>query len=153
MLRHTTTIIVDEIHAVADDKRGAHLALTLARFDALTEKPAQRIGLSATVNPIEEEARYLAPDTRIVNTGHRRAMDLGVEVPKDELSAVASNELWGEVYDNIAQQVLAHRTTLVFVNSRRLSERAAHALTERLGENVVLPHHGSLARPLRLEAA
>ena len=152
MLRHTTTIIVDEIHAVADDKRGAHLALTLARFDALTEKPAQRIGLSATVNPIEEVARYLAPDTRIVNTGHRRAMDLGVEVPKDELSAVASNELWSEVYDNIAQQVLAHRTTLVFVNSRRLSERAAHALTERLGENVVLPHHGSLARPLRLEA-
>ena len=152
MLRTTTTIIVDEIHAVADDKRGSHLALTLARFDALTGAPAQRIGLSATVNPIEEIAQFLAPDTKIVNTGHRRNMDMGVEVPNDELSAVATHEMWAETYDNIARHIQAHRTTLVFVNSRRLAERAAHALAERVGEGLVLPHHGSLARPLRLAA-
>src|SRR5579863_8128565 len=154
MLQTTQTVIVDEIHAVADDKRGSHLALSLARLDALVgagEKP-QRIGLSATVKPIEEVAQFLAPDARIVNVGHRREMELAVEVPRDELGPVASNEMWAEIYDRLAQLILAHRTTLVFVNTRRLAERVAHALAERLGENAVLPHHGSLSRALRLDA-
>jgi ATP-dependent Lhr-like helicase len=156
MLRTTRTVIVDEIHAVADDKRGSHLALTLARLDALVmaaggAKP-QRIGLSATVKPIEEVARFLSETARIVNVGHRRDMELAVEVPKDELGPVASNEMWAEVYDRVADLIRAHRTTLVFVNTRRLSERIARQLQERLGENAVLPHHGSLSRRLRLEA-
>ena len=154
MLRTVRTVIVDEIHAVADDKRGSHLALSLARLDALVspgEKP-QRIGLSATVKPIEEVAQFLAPDARIVNVGHRREMELAVEVPQDELGPVASNEMWAEIYDRVAQLILSHRTTLVFVNTRRLAERVAHALAERLGENAVLPHHGSLSRALRLNA-
>ncbi|MBV9403974.1 MAG: DEAD/DEAH box helicase [Acidobacteriaceae bacterium] len=137
---------------MADDKRGSHLALSLARLDALTETRAQRIGLSATVKPIEEVACLLGPDTRIVDIGHRREMELAVEVPRDELSSVASTEMWGEIYDRIAELILAHRTTLVFVNTRRLSERVAHALTERLGKDAVLPHHGSLARHLRFDA-
>jgi len=154
MLRTVSTVIVDEIHAVADDKRGSHLALSIARLDALTEdtgKP-QRIGLSATVKPIEEVAQFLAPDARIVNVGHRREMGLAVEVPQDELGPVASNEMWAEIYDRVAQLILSHRTTLVFVNTRRLAERVAHALAERLGEDAVLPHHGSLSRALRLKA-
>ena len=153
-LQSVRTVIVDEIHAVADDKRGSHLALSLARLDALTAangKP-QRIGLSATVKPIEDVAQFLAPDARIVNVGHRREMELSVEVPQDELGPVASNEMWAEIYDRVAQLILSHRTTLVFVNTRRLAERVAHALAERLGENAVLPHHGSLARALRLNA-
>jgi ATP-dependent Lhr-like helicase len=155
MLRTTRTVIVDEIHAVADDKRGSHLALSLARLDALTAEVgvrSQRIGLSATVKPIQEVAEFLSPSAQIVNIGHRRAMDLAVEVPLDELGPVASNEMWGEIYDRVAQLILSHRTTLVFVNTRRLAERVAHALAERLGENVVLPHHGSLSRTLRLNA-
>jgi len=152
MLRTTSTIIVDEIHAIADDKRGSHLALSLARLDALTGKRAQRIGLSATVKPVQEVARFLGPDPRIVDVGHRREMELLVEVPRDELGAVASTEMWNEIYDRVAELILAHRTTLVFVNTRRLSERVAHALGERLGENAVLPHHGSLSRQLRLDA-
>src|SRR5271169_4103845 len=152
MLKTTRTVIVDEIHAVADDKRGSHLALSLARLDALAEKKPQRIGLSATVKPIDEVAQFLSPHARIINIGHRREMELAVEVPRDELGPVASNEMWAEIYDRLAQLILAHRTTLVFVNTRRLSERVAHALAERLGENFVLPHHGSLSRNLRLEA-
>jgi ATP-dependent Lhr-like helicase len=152
MLRTTSTIIVDEIHAVADDKRGSHLALSLARLDALTGNRAQRIGLSATVKPIEEVACLLGPKTRIVDVGHRREMEIAVEVPRDELSVVASTEMWNEIYDRIAELILGHRTTLVFVNTRRLSERVAHALGERLGDNAVLPHHGSLSRQLRLDA-
>jgi ATP-dependent Lhr-like helicase len=152
MLRHVSTVIVDEIHALADDKRGSHLMLSLARLDALTDVRAQRIGLSATVKPIEEVARLLGPETRIVDVGHRREMDLAIEVPPDELGAVASTELWNEIYDRLAELILANRTTLVFVNTRRLSERVAHALTERIGTEYVLPHHGSLARQLRLEA-
>jgi len=152
MLRTVRTVIVDEIHAVADDKRGSHLALSLARLDALNETKSQRIGLSATVKPIEDVSQFLAPDARIVNVGHRREMELAVEVPLDELGPVASNEMWAEVYDRLAQLILSHRTTLVFVNTRRLSERVAHALAERLGENAVLPHHGSLSRALRLNA-
>jgi len=156
MLRTTRTVIVDEIHAVADDKRGAHLALTLARLDALVAasggpKP-QRIGLSATVKPIEEIARFLSGNARIVNVGHRRDMELAVEVPRDELGPVASNEMWDEIYNRVAELIRANRTTLVFVNTRRLSERVAHHLQERLGGQAVLPHHGSLSRRLRLEA-
>jgi ATP-dependent Lhr-like helicase len=156
MLRTTRTIIVDEIHAMADDKRGSHLSLTLARLSALTNSTPQRIGLSATVRPIETVAAYLAPDKNkqpaIVNVGHRREMDLSIEVPEDELGAVATSEMWSEIYDRIARHIREHRTTLVFVNTRRLSERVAHALAERLGENIVLPHHGSLSRTLRLDA-
>jgi ATP-dependent Lhr-like helicase len=156
MLRTTRTVIVDEIHAIADDKRGSHLALTLARLDALVQaagrpKP-QRIGLSATVRPIEVVADYLSSGASIVDVGHRREMELSIEVPNDELGAVATSEMWAEIYDRVARHISGHRTTLVFVNTRRMSERIAHALSERLGENVVLPHHGSLSRTLRLEA-
>ncbi|MBV9769645.1 MAG: DEAD/DEAH box helicase [Bryobacterales bacterium] len=153
MLKTTRTVIVDEIHAVADDKRGSHLALSLARLDTLAgDTKPQRIGLSATVKPIEQVAQFLSPNAHIVNIGHRREMELAVEVPRDELGPVASNEMWAEIYDRVAELILTHRTTLVFVNTRRLSERVAHALTERLGENMVLPHHGSLSRALRLNA-
>ena len=159
-LRNVRTVIVDEIHAIADDKRGAHLALSLSRLDDLVEKAGgprpQRIGLSATVRPIETVARFLAPDAaaqvNIVNHGHRRAMDLAVEVPKDELGPVASNEMWQEIYDRITALIHEHKTTLVFVNTRRLAERVAHHLGERLGEDAVLAHHGSLSRKLRLTA-
>jgi ATP-dependent Lhr-like helicase len=168
MLRTVRTVIADEIHAVADDKRGAHFALSLARLDALVQsagRPApQRIGLSATVKPIEEIALFLAGSSdpvradaalkpvSIVDVGHRREMDLAVEVPKDELGPVASNEMWAEIYDRVAGLIRENRTTLVFVNTRRLAERVAHHLGERLGEGAVLPHHGSLSRALRLDA-
>ncbi|PWU00288.1 MAG: DEAD/DEAH box helicase [Terriglobia bacterium] len=156
MLSRVRAVIVDEIHAVADDKRGSHLALTLARLDHLVEqnggpKP-QRIGLSATVKPLEEVAAFLSERARVIHVGHRRAMELAVEVPRDELGPVASNEMWGEIYDRVADLIRENRTTLVFVNTRRLAERVAHHLTERLGESAVLPHHGSLSRALRLEA-
>ena len=156
MLTQVKTLIVDEIHAVADDKRGSHLALTLARLDHLVEqhglpKP-QRIGLSATVKPLEDVAAFLSDTARVIHVGHRRAMELAVEVPRDELGPVASNEMWGEIYDRVAHLIRENRTTLVFVNTRRLSERVAHNLAERLGEKAVLPHHGSLSRALRLEA-
>jgi ATP-dependent Lhr-like helicase len=152
MLKTVRTVIVDEIHAVADDKRGSHLALSLARLDALAETKPQRIGLSATVKPIEQVAEFLSAEARIIDIGHRRAMELAVEVPRDELGPIASNEMWAEIYDRVAELILTHRTTLVFVNTRRLSERVTHALKERLGDNIVLPHHGSLARALRLNA-
>jgi ATP-dependent helicase Lhr and Lhr-like helicase len=159
-LRSVRTVIVDEIHAIADDKRGTHLALTLARLDDLVEKSGsarpQRIGLSATVRPIEIVARFLAPDENaavtVINHGHRRAMDLAVEVPNDELGPVASNEMWQEIYDRLTALIQEHKTTLVFVNTRRLAERVAHHLGERLGEDAVLAHHGSLSRKLRLMA-
>jgi ATP-dependent Lhr-like helicase len=157
-LQTVHTVVVDEIHAVADDKRGSHLALTLARLDAVVRaaggKNPQRIGLSATVRPIEEVAAFLSPgvDVAIVNVGHRREMDLSVEVPNDELGAVATSEMWDEIYDRLARHIQSTRTTLVFVNTRRLSERIAHALGERLGHDVVLPHHGSLSRALRQDA-
>ena len=104
------------------------------------------------MKPIEQVAEFLSPDARIINIGHRREMELAVEVPRDELGPVASNEMWAEIYDRLAELILTHRTTLVFVNTRRLSERVTHALAERLGENMVLPHHGSLSRALRLNA-
>ena len=159
-LQRTRVVIVDEIHAMVDDKRGSHLALTLARLDHLVRQAGgprpQRIGLSATVNPIEEVARYLrgdAPaDPVIVNAGHRRELDLAVEVPEEELGMVATIEMWGEIYDRIAGLVSGHRTTLVFVNTRRLAERVAHHLAERAGADAVLAHHGSLSRQLRQQA-
>src|SRR5437868_6495138 len=156
ILRDVETVIVDEIHAVADDKRGVHLSLSLERLEVLTHRPAVRIGLSATQNPIEDVAHFLAgngrPDPIIVNIGHKRTIDLGVEVPSTELGPVASNEMWDEVYDRIVQLVNEHRSTLVFVNTRRLAERIAHQLGARLGEENVAAHHGSLSRKLRLAA-
>jgi ATP-dependent Lhr-like helicase len=152
MLRSVKTLIVDEIHALADDKRGSHLALSIARLEHLCGHPLQKIGLSATVSPIEEVARFLSSKAKIIQIGHRRKMELAVEVPRDELGAVASNETWEEIYDRVAELSRENRTTLVFVNTRRLSERVAHHLSERLGENAVLPHHGSLSRELRLTA-
>jgi len=158
LLKTTNTFIIDEIHALVDDKRGAHLALSAARLDDLVMKAGgrhpQRIGLSATVRPIGEVAKFVSPDKplQIIDQGHRRQLDLEVEVPKDELGPVASNEMWAEIYDRISELILAHRTTLVFVNTRRLAERVAHHLAERLGESAVLAHHGSLSRRLRLEA-
>ncbi|HVO97813.1 MAG TPA: DEAD/DEAH box helicase [Bryobacteraceae bacterium] len=152
MLRRVNTLILDEIHAVAGSKRGSHLALSIARLEALVNGPLQKIGLSATVSPIKEVAQFLGPEPKIIQIGHRRAMDLAVEVPRDELSSVASNEMWQDIYDRLANLALEHRTTLVFVNTRRLSEKVAHHLAERLGEDAVLPHHGSLSRKLRLEA-
>src|SRR5471032_1204691 len=156
MLARVSTVIVDEIHALADDKRGSHLALSLARLDHMVEQSGlpkpQRIGLSATVKPLDEVAAFLSDNACVVNVGHRREMELAVEVPRDELGPVASNEMWGEIYDRVAQLILENRTTLVFVNTRRLSERVTHHLAQRLGENVVLPHHGSLSRAIRLDA-
>ena len=161
VLRDVETVIVDEIHAVADDKRGVHLALSLERLEALTGRAPVRIGLSATQKPIDEVARFLAgnsdehrprPEPVIVDVGHKRKMDLGVEVPASELGPVASNEMWDEIYGRIVELVNAHRSTLVFVNTRRLAERISHQLGERLGEENVAAHHGSLSRKLRLEA-
>ncbi len=162
-LRGVRTVIVDEIHAVARDKRGSHLALTLERLDALAKSRPQRIGLSATQRPIETIARLLvgagadrtapggAPACRVVDLGHRRDLDLAIELPDSELEAVASHEQWGEILDRIAMHVRAHRTTLVFVNTRRLAERVAHLLGERLGEGQVAAHHGSLSKDRRLQ--
>ncbi|MBI4001422.1 MAG: DEAD/DEAH box helicase, partial [Nitrospira defluvii] len=195
MLKTVRTVIVDEIHAVAPNKRGAHLALSLERMAALTGGIVQRIGLSATQRPIETIAQFLVGNRSpsivngqtsceavshqlsairpsaeaishkplaicssfctIIDVGHRRDMDLAVEVPKDELGAVATNAIWSDVYDRLAALVEAHRSTLVFVNTRRLAERVSHYLEERLrhlGEGVVAAHHGSLSRQIRLSA-
>jgi ATP-dependent helicase Lhr and Lhr-like helicase len=156
LFAHVSSVIVDEIHAMAADKRGSHLSLTLARLDDLVEREGgrkpQRIGLSATVHPLPDVAAFLSPSAQIVDIGHRREMELAVVVPSDELGPVASGEMWAEIYDRVADLIRAHRTTLVFVGTRRMSERIAFALTERLGEGVVLPHHGSLSRETRFEA-
>ncbi|MBX3307680.1 MAG: DEAD/DEAH box helicase, partial [Nitrospira sp.] len=200
LLQTVRTVIVDEIHALAPNKRGSHVALSLERLEALTFTKPQRIGLSATQRPIEAVARFLvgnrAPSLvkptsrgerdlsqvighsscathsalntqssvmttqpsalpRIINVGHRRQMDLAVEVPKDELSAIATNAIWSDLYDRVAELVREHRTTLVFVNTRRLAERVSHYLEERLldlGSDAVAAHHGSLSRQIRLSA-
>jgi len=196
MLKNTRSVIVDEIHAVAGSKRGAHLALTLERLESLCQRRLQRIGLSATQKPIEEVARFLVgaapfllpagegarradegsveagrhasiepspqPLSRrergsmsgvtIIDTGHVRQRDLALELPPLPLEAVMSNDCWELVYNRIAQLVQAHRTTLVFVNTRRLAERAARHLSERLGKEAVAAHHGSLAKEQRLDA-
>src|SRR5579885_2133875 len=156
ILRDIETVIVDEIHAVADDKRGSHLALSLERLDALSHRQPVRIGLSATQKPIEEVGRFLTGagrhDPIIVNVGHKRKLDLGIEVPPMPLGPVASNEMWDAIYDRLVQLVGQHRSTLVFVNTRRMAERIAHQLGERMGEEHVAAHHGSLSRKLRLAA-
>jgi len=161
-LRTAETVIVDEIHAVAGDKRGSHLALSLERLDALAERPLQRIGLSATQKPIAEIAALLVgtgrqqdggePDCAVVDIGHRRELDLSLAIPDQELGPIATHELWAEIYDRIVAEVRAHRTTLVFVNTRRQVERVAHQLSERLGKDKVEAHHGSLSRESRLGA-
>ncbi|GIW55642.1 MAG: hypothetical protein KatS3mg082_2046 [Nitrospiraceae bacterium] len=182
MLRDVRTVIVDEIHALAPNKRGAHLALSLERLEALTASPPVRIGLSATQHPIEtvgevsggrenrvaretwsvfrvrRDERRDANDERRDHrrrSGTGRDMDVAVEVPKDELGAVATNAIWRDIYDRVAELVQQHRSTLVFVNTRRLAERVAHSLEERLqhlGAQVVAAHHGSLSRQIRLAA-
>ena len=161
-LKQAQTVIVDEIHAVAGDKRGAHLALSLERLDALAVRPLQRIGLSATQRPIEEVARLLvgaarceadgSPRCAIVDVGHQRDLDLSIHTPDIELGAIASHELRAEIYDRLVELIRGHRTTIVFVNTRRLVERVAHALSERLGKEHVAAHHGSLSRETRLAA-
>ena len=189
MLQTVRTVIVDEIHAVADDKRGSHLALTLERLDHLAVhgtaddafrggpdgsgeigaslpagRPPLRIGLSATVRPIEEVAAFLvgagpndgdrgaAPDCLMIDEGHAREMELAIEIPESPLEALLSNEAWEEVYDRLATLVRENRTTLIFVNTRRMAERATRHLADRLGEDAVTSHHGSLSRERRLEA-
>jgi ATP-dependent Lhr-like helicase len=156
ILRDVETVIVDEIHAVADDKRGAHLALSLERLESLCYQPPVRIGLSATQKPIEEVAHFLTGSGRespvIVDIGHKRTLDLGIEVPPMPLGPVASNELWDAIYDRLVALVSEHRSTLVFVNTRRMAERLCHELGTRMGEENVAAHHGSLSRKLRLAA-
>jgi ATP-dependent Lhr-like helicase len=160
MLATTRTVIVDEIHAVAANKRGTHLALSLERLAALCGDRLQRIGLSATQKPIETVARFLVgkgngaktTDCTIIDSGHRRARDLALEVPDSPLEAVMSHEVWEQVYQRLAELVEGHRTTLIFVNTRRLAERVTRHLSERLGEDDVTAHHGSLAKEQRLDA-
>ena len=154
MLAGVKSVIVDEIHALVQSKRGSHLALSLERLESLTGKPLQRIGLSATQKPIEAVARFLVgaghvdanghADCNIIDIGHDRPRDLAIEVPPTPLTAVMSNEQWEQVYQRIAQLVEAHRTTLVFVNTRRMAERAAKNLADLLGKEHVAAHHLSL---------
>jgi ATP-dependent Lhr-like helicase len=172
-LRRVRTVIVDEIHAVADDKRGAHLALSLERLDALVTgenrlspgqfltalaTPPQRIGLSATQNPIELIASFLtgAHEARkpanIIQVGQRRELDIAIEVPSDELTSVTNNGMWSEIFDKLAAHAQNHRSTLVFVNTRRLVEKISFELAARIGPEHVAAHHGSLSRTLRLDA-
>jgi ATP-dependent helicase Lhr and Lhr-like helicase len=158
MLKTTRAVIVDEIHAVASSKRGSHLSLSLERLSALCGGGLQRIGLSATQKPIEEVAKFLVgvgEDRQlplIVDSGHYRARDLQLEVPPTPLEAVMSAEVWDQVYDRLAELIESHRTTLVFVNTRRLAERVTRKLSDRLGETRVAAHHGSLAKEQRLDA-
>jgi len=166
ILTTARTLIVDEIHAVVDDRRGAHLALSIERLAALTKSASggslQRIGLSATQKPIEEVARFLVgadavdatgnPDCEIIDIGHHRKLDLAIEIPKSPLEAVMSNEVWEEIYHRLAELIQAHRTTLLFVNTRRMAERVTHHLSELLGADAVTSHHGSLSAKLRLDA-
>jgi ATP-dependent Lhr-like helicase len=156
-LKQARTIIVDEIHAVAQDKRGAHLTLSLERLDRLAGRRLQRIGLSATQKPVEEIARLLTgaggdEDCAIVDVGHRRPWDLSIEVPGPPRGAIVASDVRDAIYDRLAALAQQHRTTLVFVNTRRLAERVAHQLGQRLGDAQVAAHHGSLSRRLRLDA-
>src|SRR5437763_520066 len=153
MLKTARVVIVDEIHAVLQSRRGAHLALSLERLEHVCGRTLQRIGLSATQRPIEEVARFLTrQDCTIVDKGHRRKMDIAVEVPNSPLEAVMSHEVWAEIYQRLVQLIEEHRTTLITVNTRRLAERMAHQLSERLGSEYVAAHHGSLAKDARLDA-
>ncbi len=156
------TVILDEIHAVAGNKRGSHLALSVERLCALSGRAVTRIGLSATQRPIDEVARFLvggahldadgSPRCSVVDTGSRRELDLQVEIPGNELGPVVTLDLWDETVEQLARLADRHRTTLVFVNTRRLVERVSHILSEKLGEDAVVAHHGSLARQTRLQA-
>jgi ATP-dependent Lhr-like helicase len=158
MLRTARTIIVDEIHAVIGTRRGAHLALSLERLQQVAGQPLLRIGLSATQKPIEEVGQFLIgihrpqSEIRIVDEGHRRAMDLGLELPGSPLEAVMSHEVWEEYYNRLAVLIGQHRTTLIFVNTRRMAERVARHLSDRLGDEAVTAHHGSLSKDKRLDA-
>ena len=156
MLETIRTVIIDEIHALAPNKRGAHLALSLERLEALTARPPARIGLSATQRPIEAIRRFLTGNRQvpcdIVDHGHVRPFDLALELPDSPLEAVMSGEAWQEVYRRLATLIEARKTTLIFVNTRRLAERAARFLAERIGEEHVTAHHGSLAKEHRLDA-
>ncbi len=175
MLQTTRTLILDEIHAVVGDKRGSHLALSIERLEQLVaqheaenSKPETRnsklirIGLSATQRPIEEVARFLVgtenidsegtPNCTIIDSGHARRLDLAIELPESPLQAVMSGEVWDEVYDRLARLIRQHKTTLVFVNTRRLAERVSRHLGERIGDENIAAHHGSLAREQRLAA-
>jgi ATP-dependent Lhr-like helicase len=159
MLATTRTVIVDEIHALAPNKRGSHLSLSLERLAALCGDRLLRIGLSATQKPIEEVARFLVGTTGvgantpvIIDSGHRRARDLALEVPDNPLEAVMSAEVWDQLYQRLANLVGEHRTTLIFVNTRRLAERVTRHLSDLLGEENVAAHHGSLAKEQRLDA-
>ncbi|MBC5785739.1 DEAD/DEAH box helicase [Ramlibacter sp. USB13] len=156
MLKSVKSVIVDELHAVAGSKRGSHLMLSLERLEALCAKPPVRVGLSATVKPLDAMGRFLVGQRRrkvaIIDAGHVRERDLGIEVPRSPLGAVLPTEVWEELYDRLASLVAEHRTTLIFVNQRRIAERVARHLAERLGEEHVAAHHGSLAREHRLDA-
>ena len=162
ILRTVRTVIIDEIHAVLDSRRGTHLALTLERLEHVTRAPLVRVGLSATQKPVEEVARFLvgAPGIRpngtprctIVDEGHLREIDLGLELPGSPLEAVMSHEVWAEVYERLVRRIQEHRTTIVFVNTRRLAERTARDLEARLGEDAVTAHHGSLSKEIRQQA-
>ncbi len=158
MLRNVRTVIVDEIHALVNSKRGSHLALSLERLQALCEIPVQRIGLSATQKPIEIVAQFLTGAKKkieecvIVDSGHIRKRDLQIITPPSPLEAVMSNEQWQQLYDQLTALVLQHRTTLIFVNTRRHAERVARHLSERIGTEYVTAHHGSMAKELRFDA-
>ncbi|WP_414693441.1 DEAD/DEAH box helicase [Paraburkholderia madseniana] len=162
MLSTVRTVIVDEIHALAGSKRGSHLALSLERLDALCQRRLPRIGLSATQKPVSAVARFLVGDVSIesdipadcaiIDVGHIRERDLALEIPPVPLEAVMPNEVWERVYDRLAELIATHRTTLIFVNTRRMAERAARHLTERLGKDAVAAHHGSLAKEHRFDA-
>jgi ATP-dependent Lhr-like helicase len=175
MLRTARTVIVDEIHAVIGTRRGAHLAITLERLQQVAEQPLLRLGLSATQKPIEEVAKYLAgvgdresgvgdvpsydsrlptndPPVTIINEGHQRALDLAIEIPRSDVETVMSNEIWEDYYDRLTQLINEHKTTLIFVNTRRMAERVARHLSDRLGDDAVTAHHGSLSKEKRLDA-
>jgi ATP-dependent Lhr-like helicase len=161
-LRHVRTVIVDEIHAVIGTRRGAHLALTLERLAHVSAHSVQRIGLSATQRPVEDVARFLVgtanvgadgrADCVVVDEGHRRTTDLALELPGSPLEAVMSHEVWEEYYDRLAALIAGHRTTLVFVNTRKMVERLARHLSDRIGPEAIAAHHGSLAKERRLDA-
>ena len=154
MLATVETVIIDEIHVLVGSKRGAHLALSLERLAHLTRKRPIRIGLSATQKPIETVASFLTGGgpCRIIDQGHQRDLDLDIELPPAPLEAVLSAEAAADLYDRMSTLIQAHKTTLIFVNTRRLSERIARALSERIGEEQVTAHHGSLSRDQRLSA-
>ena len=162
-LKSVSTLIVDELHAVADDKRGSHLSISMERLVELSDEKITRIGLSATQNPIEEIGRFLVgmdniepdgkPGCTIVDTGHAREIDLDIEMPKeDELGPIASHDLWDRTLDRIVELTNEHRTTLLFVNTRRLVERLAHQLSGKIGEEQIVAHHGSMSHERRHEA-